>query len=631
MNNVVMTIIGLGPRALSVLERLAEHMADGRLRDEFAITIYVLDPGSCGEGAHSSRQPDHLLTNTVASQVSMFPPVSRVGGRGGTSFSEWARRVGYRRFGDRYFKVGLDVGEEIGDRDHLPRRLLGEYLGWVYERIVDTLPPNVRIEHYTRRVVDLIEGDDGAFELVLDNGYRYRSEFVFIATGHGRRTPSDADLQYAEFVKRCSARNPRLDFFASPYPIDSLRRISESAIVAVQGLGLTAYDAISELTIGRGGRFSCENGIASYKKSGREPRLLIFSRSCLPFAARGINQKGISGRHIAQFFTPAAVQAVREKRLALTGDPQLDLSDVMPLIIKEMTYAYRGALQGELSSPERFEPTDEEVSAVRNLVDPLRDKSFSSFAEFDAFFWEMIENDLLEAEKGNLQSGMKAAADVLRDARESLRVMVEYRGLRPSSHREYVERFVATMNRISFGPPKQRNYELLALRDAGLLSVVGGPGSTCVVDDGLGSFKITNVLGAETFEIAADVLIVARLDVFSPRTDASPLTANLHRRGLIRPFINGDYHPSGLDVDEGLHPIRANGTAHTRIWALGYPVEGAHFYTHALPRPLMKSRVTQDADVCVRSLLRVLDQRAETSKRVQGDVAARDSAVFAVR
>ena len=82
----------------------------------------------------------------------------------------------------------------------------------------------------------------------------------------------------------------------------------------------------------------------------------------------------------------------------------------------------------------------------------------------------------------------------------------------------------------------------------------------------------------------ADVLIVARLDAYSPLTDASPLSDNLLGRGLVRPYLNGGYHPGGIEIDQQLHPVGADGVPEARIWIVGFPVEGPHFYTHALPR-----------------------------------------------
>ena len=150
--------------------------------------------------------------------------------------------------------------------------------------------------------------------------------------------------------------------------------------------------------------------------------------------------------------------------------------------------------------------------------------------------------DLREAEAGNLGSPVKAATDVLRDTREALRSAVEYGGLTPASHRYFVEEFNAVTNRISFGPPRRRNLEYLALHAAGIIDIAGGPGARLRADEAGARFRIEARYGERVETSQADVLIVARLDAYSPLTDASPLSDNLLGRGLVRPYLNGGYH-----------------------------------------------------------------------------------------
>jgi uncharacterized NAD(P)/FAD-binding protein YdhS len=100
--------------------------------------------------------------------------------------------------------------------------------------------------------------------------------------------------------------------------------------------------------------------------------------------------------------------------------------------------------------------------------------------------------------------------------------------------------------------------------------------------------------------------VVARLDVFSPETDDSPFMRNLLRRGTVRPYFNGSFHPGGLDVDPAHHPLSHAGRAAARLWAVGYLTEGAYYYTHALPRPQLPSRQVLEADRCVAELFAAL-------------------------
>jgi uncharacterized NAD(P)/FAD-binding protein YdhS len=621
METTRVTIIGMGPRGLSILERLVELLHANPLSAN--IKIDIVEPAECGQGAHPSHQPDHLLTNTVASQVSIFAQDSVVAGKDGISLTQWARLAGYRAFGNRFFPVKSDAGREITDHDHLPRNMLGEYLTWAFDRIIQLLPNNVRIEHHRRRAVDLIELKKGGFVVCLDNGFQYRADYVFIATGHGTRAPSQSDLAFESFVKSAGVKNPKLDFFASPYPVHRLGTIPAASTVAVQGLGLTAYDVISALTTGRGGQFIEDNGQFRYQASGREPKILLFSRNCLPFAARGANQKGIAGRHQARFFTVNAVKALQEHAASRTGKRQLDFIEaVLPLIEKEMAYAYRATQTGRDPDAASFQPTAEERQAISQLLNPLKDKTFLSFECFKNFFRALVEADLAEAHKGNLTSPVKAATDVLRDVREALRAAVEFAGLTPSSHKVYMEDFVATTNRISFGPPRRRNAELLALMDAGVLDIAGGPGNRVVTDPNSGQFCVINQFGGEEVRHAADVLVIARLDPYSPNTDSSALTRNMVRRGIVRPHLNGDFHPGGLDINQDMQVISAVGKPYANLWAIGFPVEGPHFYTHALPRPLMNARFTQDAHRCVAQLLESLrrQQQIKTEDDLLGPV-----------
>lgn len=608
------TIIGMGPRGLSLLEGLAESLLASPVSR--SIEVHLVEPGDCGQGAHPASQPGHLLTNTVASQVGIFARNSRFTDRSDLSFTQWARLQGYRKFGNDYLQVNDGSGAEIADHDYLPRNLLGKYLSWAYDQIVRALPANVRIQHHRRRAVDLLPGQGGGFEVCLDNGFRYASDYVFIATGHGTRAATASDREFEAFARSAGGKNSKLDFFASPYPIAGLGRIAEGATVAIQGLGLTAYDVISELSIGRGGSFIEGDGKLIYRSSGHEPKILLFSRNCLPFAARGVNQKGIAGRHQARFFTVDAVRALQAHARSCGGNGQLDfVAALLPLIEKEMAFAYRLARQGDALDAAGFEATDEERLAIARLLNPLKDAHFSSFERFAEFFRALVEADLNEAHRGNLTSPIKAATDALRDIREALRAAVEFAGLTPASHRTYVEDFVATNNRISFGPPRRRNAELLALMDAGLVAIAGGPGNHVETDAERGQFCIVNRFGEQELRQFADVLVIARLDPYSPKTDSSELTHNLVRRGWVRPHLNGAYHPGGLDITPDLRVIDRDGKVHQKLWAIGFPVEGPHFYTHALPRPLMNSRFTQDAQRCIGQLMAALAEASadETS------------------
>jgi uncharacterized NAD(P)/FAD-binding protein YdhS len=592
-----LAIIGGGPRALTILERLLEYKE--RMPRRATLNVLLIDPGNLGEGSHPTDQADHLLINTLTSQVTMYPPRSFVGGGPGPSLLDWAAAQGYRRFADGYRVAAGPEGEPLGESDHLPRRILGRFLAAFARAVISALPGNIRVQHVRATATD-VRFENGDYAINLDNGRTVFASHVILAMGHGYRAPTADDRRLAAFARAGRAINPHLAFFASPYPISQLDAIADGARVAIQGLGLTAHDVVSALTLGRGGGYRTEKGKLVYEPSGREPRLWLCSRHTLPFAARGINQKGRTGRHICRFFTAQAVASLRpagNRRARIDFESQL-----LPLVIKEMAYGYRVAEGGEPIDAEHFEPTPEEVRSIRQILWPLEGMNFGSSSEFRSWFLARMNEDLQEAYRGNCTSGVKAATDVLRDAREGFREGVEFAGLTPASHRYFLEQFNPTINRVSFGPPLRRNEEWIALFDAGVLDVAGGPVTRIETPDDDCAFRVASDYPDAAEHVAVDAVISARLDNYSPLTDSARLSANLLRRGLLRPFMNGEYHPSGIDIDENLRVKDAGGAVQARLWAVGFVVEGPHFYTHALPRPGIASRQTVDAERIVLGL-----------------------------
>jgi hypothetical protein len=467
---------------------------------------------------------------------------------------------------------------------------------------------------------------DGSFVVELESGFQVPSDYVFVTTGHSRNNLTDEEAWYRKFAQDHARYNSRLAFVRHVYPLEQLVAIGRDATVAVQGIGLTAHDVIAELTVGRGGRYQDAGAGLRYLPAGGEPKLLLFSRNCLPAAARGVNQKGLAGRHQARFFTREAVRLLRAEALRARGSHQLDFDrELLPLLLREMGFAWRSARDGAAPEPASYQLGEAERAAIEALLFPLRGRSFAGPAEFAEFFATMMAEDLDQARLGNLGSPAKACADVLRDVRAVLQDVVEHAGLTPASHRKFLSVYNPAINRITFGPPRMRNEQLLALIGAGVLSVAAGPNTAVRIDEERSQFALHTRCGGGNVVQYADALVIARLDVYSPETDDTPLSRNLLRRGTIRPYYNGTFHPGGLDIDRGNHPRGRSGRICPNLWAVGYLAEGAHYYTHALPRPQLHSRQVLDAERCVAELFGMLATgRAAPARR--SDPAAADPA-----
>ena len=603
MKTARIAIVGMGPRGLTVLERLVANQRAQKLR---TIQIYIFDPNPPGTGCHDPDQAAHLLVNTVAGQITQFcdSTVSNAGpALDGPSFHEWLTAEEMRK----------GTGNPIHADGYYSRAAFGRYLHWCYHYLVALAPANTHIKFFRDEVLSLDRVDE-SWILRTGTGTVW-TDFVVLTTGHTKAAAR-------------SARQPTSTgtlVIDDPYPIcEQLACVSPGMTVGIEGLGLTSMDVIAELTVGRGGRFQVDaSGRRTYTASGREPHLALYSRSGLPLTARARNQKGVSTQYRARFLKLDVVRALRAQR-------KLDFrSDILPLLWADMQYAYyeayvrlkRDTLLSVLLL-NQFVATDSAAqrdAMVRqyipeedrldweSLVDPVPARALGSGPAFDAWMRRHIEGDLAEAARGNVDSPIKAACDVVRDLRDNLRAAIDFAGLTEPSHRWLMTAFVPFMNRIAVGPPASRMAELLALIDAGVADIGFGPGASCARST-QGRWKIVSAQWPERRK-SVDVLVKARVSMHSPADDASALLRGLLSDGTARLFTNGGFHPGGIEIDRNFNVVSGSGVPTTNLWALGIPTEGPKFYTFVVPRTGVNSTALVDAGRVVLDLLGQIGHR----------------------
>ncbi|MES4903210.1 MULTISPECIES: FAD/NAD(P)-binding protein [unclassified Streptomyces] len=652
-------IIGMGPRGLSVLERVcanARHTgADTR------ISVHVVDPHPAGAGkVWRTAQSRHLLMNTVASQVTMFTDTS-VDLEGplspGPSLYEWARFLTLMGpiDGHQYGPGVLEEAAALGPDSYPSRAFYGHYLEWVFQRVVGAAPDHVQVHVHRARAVALDDdappatasGEDaqGAGDLQtvhLDDGTRLDGlHTVVLAQGH---LPTAATGREAALSRFAAERG--LLYIPPANPADAdLGRVRPKELVALLGLGLCAFDYIALFTVGRGGRFEREeDGSLTYLPSGNEPRLYAGSRRGVPFHSRGENEKGPHGRHVPVVLTPEVVESLR----ARAADGGIEFRrDIWPLVAKEVETVYYttflAAAQGVRAAEAfrgRYLALPWGTPAESRLLDtfgfprdrrwdweqmarPYGDRKFTGPADFRGWVLDHLRQDIAEARAGNVSGPLKAALDVLRDLRNEVRLLVDNRGLTGRSHRQDLERWYTPLNAfLSIGPPVQRIEEAVALIEAGLLEILG-PDVTAHADEEAGVFavKAGSVPGSEVW---TTVLVDARLPDIDVRRTADPLLTYLMASGQCRPhrIPNPDgtaYQTGGLDVTEGLfHLLDAAGRPHPRRFAFGVPTEAVHWVTAAGIRPGVNSVTLSDADAIARAALslatEVSGSESETTK-----------------
>lgn len=611
MTNVSIVIIGMGQRGLTLLERLHAVLSHRELNVK--IDLHLIDPSTPGQGIHEWTQPEHLLVNTIAGQITMYCDES-VTDAGpvllGPSALDWALERGYKKIDNRF--VVADCGEPVDENTYLPRALLGEYLTWVYDKLIGDLPHYVNVVNHRRDAINVTPRIENKFDVKLEGGFVIEADYVFMTMGHSLGGKDAFDLKFETWVNAGKSGNSRLNYFRMPYPISLLNSISSQAKVAICGVGLTATDAISALTLGVGGRFE-KVAFDRYKYTpcGREPEIAVFSRQGLPAGGRAVNQKGTYGQYKAKFFTREFVDECRQQNLCERNNAQLDFDrDLWPMLKKEMSYVYSCTAKGEWVPPSDFQSEPEADAAIDLLMVPAAHRTFVDQDEYRRYVRQHLVEDIADCFDGNVNNPRKAAADILRDIRDNIRYAVDYCGLTPESHRRFLSYWCSISNRIASGPPKERNMEMLALIDAGVLSFFG-PTPVMAYDQSCNRFTLSTDRFAQPVTESFDVLIRAKVDLFEPQSSPSPLIQNMLASGVITPFKNGDFIPSGIEINETVNVIDRKGAVLSNLWALGYVVEGAHFYTYVLPRSYSNSRGLQDAGRAVVAMVDDILERSE--------------------
>ncbi|HET6711756.1 FAD/NAD(P)-binding protein [Amycolatopsis sp.] len=621
-------VVGLGPRGLSVAERLCANAAalvpPGR-----RLVVHLVDP-HLAEGGRvwRSTQDSLLLMNTVACQVTMFVDES-VGCAGpvvpGPSLYEWARSI--TLLGSPHVPDAVRAeAASLGPDDYPSRAFYGSYLRWTRRRITTTAPPSLRFVPHQARAVDVRDTGAGRQEVVLADGTALGGlDAVVLALGHLPHELGAAEAELSRYADRHGLR-----YLAPGNPAD----VPPSAVpagepVLLRGMGLNFFDHLALLTLGRGGAFTRTTaGKLAYTASGREPRLVAGSRRGVPYQARARNEKGAFGRHEPRYLTPAVIERLR-------GGADFR-RDVWPLIDQEVrtvfyatqvrnrgcacdagefTEAFSAAGPAEVGGdPLAVRETAAQRGVLarfgldaswdwRTVANPYTAADLASTTAFRRRLRSAVDEELAEAAKGNVTGPVKAATDVLRDLRNEIRLVVDHGGISGESYRDDLQRWYMPLNAfLSIGPPAERVEQFGALLDAGVLEVLGPDVRVTGAD---GRFVAWSAACPDV-TVPATTVIEARLPETDLRRTTDPLLRTMLARGECRPYRIGEYVTGGLAVTRRpYHVLDARNRPHPRRFAFGVPTEGVHWVTAAGIRPGVDSVILGDADAIARSCLQV--------------------------
>lgn len=591
-----------------MVERFAASA--GELLGEREVRVHVVDPYPAGGGRIWRRAQSRLLwMNSMTSDVTIFTDES-VECEGpvvpGPALDQWV--VG----------AGATVLEEAGieppgPMDFPPRLVQAEYLAWVWDRVVDSLPAHVSVQTHLERAVGLT-----ADKVVrLESGREIEADLVVLALGYLDREPTAEEVAWSNAVEERG-----LTYLGPGYTADvDLSGLRPGENVIVRGLGQAFIDLMVLLTEGRGGWYDECSGLLTYHPSGNEPILYAGSRRGVPYHAKlGYTVAGT---------TPVPTRYLTRETL---GEGLLDYAtDVRPLIDKELTYAHYRQLFA--AHPERTAwswdefatvldrtfPTDAQfrTAVARAVPDerdhfdlaavdrPLAGVAFTDHEQLDQTVVQLIEDDLLRRADPQYSADL-AVFNALLSVYSVLSVAITEGKLSDEDRVKHVETdWHGFFSFVASGPPPRRLEELLALHRAGLLKFTGPDLTVALSND-----QFVGRSPAVPGELRARAFVEARL----PRPDVlaatDPLLRGMLDQGLLAAdeLIASDGTSLGggqLKADSACRAIRADGTVHDDLFLLGPSVSGSAG-SSGFSRPYFNGPGFRQNDAVARRLLHLL-------------------------
>ena len=185
------------------------------------------------------------------------------------------------------------------------------------------------------------------------------------------------------------------------------------------------------------------------------------------------------------------------------------------------------------------------------------------------------------------KSPLLAAISAWHDISPIFNELYSFGGLTAKSHQVFDTEYAPFFNRISYGPPLENMYKMLALLKVELLDFTFGK-SPQLEQLAHQKLAISTSLSNTNHQVEIDYHIDARIPKMNLKTDCSPLYQNLLKSGLVRPFQNLDdddhYFTGGIDLTENGNPIDKEGNIIENIIAYGTPTEGVTFDNDTLSR-----------------------------------------------
>ncbi|WP_062209232.1 FAD/NAD(P)-binding domain-containing protein [Streptomyces sp. NBRC 109706] len=584
-------VVGGGPRAVAVVERLTARHRDGAP----PVRVAVVDRVEVGAGATwRTDQSPLLLNNTYSAHTTIYTDEStRMTGpvAPGPDLITWARESTPPP--DRPDWVAEEAAE-LRPWSYPTRRIQGVYYREQLARAERT--GRVAVTRVLGTAVGLDRNGDGARTVRLADGRTLTGRVVVLAQGmvQAQRSPRVRSLVAA-------ARRSGLRYIEPGMPAErDWDSVPAGETTLVTGLGANFFDVVALLTEGRGGRFEPAGdrdhpARLRYLPGGREPRLVAGSRRGLPYRAKATYPMGFPPRYEPRLATRAWFAEVA------TVPGQDFRRDIWPQLAREFAWAHLATLfahhpaavvpgAGEAETLDRLRAARDDAEVDRVVAGTVTSPRWTlSVGRLDrppapgpvdektwrAWVTDQV-NDELDAIHAPLTSPRNAVNRAMAAVRGPARALVNRGAVDGASVARDIDGWFTPLGlALASGPPPDRTARVLALIDAGILELLGENTSVTFED---GAFVGRSAVLRDA-PVRATTFVETRMSKGVVTETDDPLLDGLLRAGRARlhhwPSDQGPAVCSGtLDVTpDDFHLLDAAGVPDERVIVLGIPAE----------------------------------------------------------
>lgn len=660
-------IIGMGPRGISMLERLAAYTRALGADRVGHLIVHTIDDAQHGAGRiWDTEQTRTLCMNTLAGAVTLFTePGSTVGAPvlEGPTMYEWIQLIrGEHIDGPKAElfaahvpdpEIARSFATEIAatrPESNPSRALYGAYLQWVYEVALDNLPENIEVRPHHGRALRIdaapqpSAGRPPSIDIITIAGEETGQESIeanatVLAGGWLKPAPTDHEAALADAVTRShdAAQNSGtrpLVWVAPDNPLEqNVHDIpTDGSDVLVRGLGMGFYDVMALLTFDRGGEFeetpNTRSGL-TYHPSGKEPHLIVASGRGYPYIPK-------SEYHSLPPRSPHVRlnAAIADLHRAPAGSNSIDFAtQVLPAVARDAFEEYYR--QQERLAPEALRAPLADVVAAIDAVDlTAAAASNNSAAVYDALTTATAELSSQPFEPSKI---MNPLAGVTADSDPSVDELTAFiaEGLsadiaeaaagHDSALKAGLWALSSARKKVSVLGSEAR-YTLESRRGAysefmtfGQMMGSGPPlfrtrQLLALVDAGLVTFlgarPTVSVDGTEFVmrsgerEARSTVLVDAWMHSPDIRRPGDTLSAALLAENRVRPFVDGGVATGSPEIDPATRrAVNPDGQVDESVHIVGIPTYAQMPDTTISPMPGTDPLFLQETDKAVRSLL----------------------------